>query len=311
MASPQVPPGFLRGPPKDATVHRIDFTQTTPPIPAFKDHFAVVIDNFMTESECKTLLRLAEESTLPSSQDPSSPPQQPIWKRAMVNAGGGKEVMSVDTRKSGRIILDSPEVAQRILDRLLPYLREFDIEHVRNQPLVTGLGPARRLETWSLSRLNERLRFLRYEGGDYFRPHWDGCYVTPDGREKSLFTIHLYLNGEGEQDLGELMREIERAERAENGDGLFEVDGEGRLRVDVDALGEEEEEEKKGLHGEQETLLGGATSFTDSWNGKDAVRVFPRTGSILIFQQRNLLHGGDDVFRGLKYTLRTDVMYSC
>lgn len=307
MPSPQIPPNFLRGPHTDAKVHRIDFTQTTPPIPAFKDHFAAVIDNFMTESECKTLLRLAEESTLPPTHDPSSTPQAPTWQRAMINAGGGKEVMSVDTRKSGRIILDSPDLAQRILNRLLPYLGEFDIEHVRNQRLVTGLGPARRLETWSLSRLNERLRFLRYEGGDYFRPHWDGCYVTPDGREKSLFTIHLYLNGEGEQDLDELMGEIERAERAESGDGLFEVDGEGRLRLDVDAVGEEETSSV----GEQATLLGGATSFTDSWNGKDAVRVFPKTGSVLIFQQRNLLHGGDDVFRGVKYTVRTDIMYSC
>lgn len=203
--------------------------------------------------------------------------------------------MSIDSRKSGRIILDSPDLAQRVLTRLLPYLREFDIEHVRNQPLVTGLGPARRLETWSVSRLNERLRFLRYEGGDYFRPHWDGCYVTPGGREKSLFTIHLYLNGGGEQDLDELMGAIERAER---GDGDGAVEG-------------QKDDSVSGLQREQETLLGGATSFTDSWKGKDAVRVFPRTGSVLIFQQRNLLHCGDDVFRGVKYTVRTDIMYSC
>ncbi|KAH8429292.1 uncharacterized protein LDX57_006959 [Aspergillus melleus] len=60
---------------------------------------------------------------------------------------------------------------------------------------------------------------------------------------------------------------------------------------------------------DQEPLLGGATSFTDGYRSKDAVRVFPKTGSALIFQQRNLFHGGDDVFRGVKYTARTDVMY--
>lgn len=55
-----------------------------------------------------------------------------------------------------------------------------------------------------LAGLNERMRFLRYEGGDYFRPHWDGSYVDRngggdgDGRERrSLLTVHLYLNGEG------------------------------------------------------------------------------------------------------------------
>lgn len=56
-------------------------------------------------------------------------------------------------------------------------------------------------------------------------------------------------------------------------------------------------------------LLGGATSFTDGYDAEDAVRVFPKTGSVLIFQQRNLVHGGDDVFRGMKYTMRADVMY--
>lgn len=43
---------------------------------------------------------------------------------------------------------------------------------------------------------------------------------------------------------------------------------------------------------------------------RDSVRVFPKTGSLLIFQQRNLMHSGDDVFRGVKYTVRTDVMYT-
>ena len=57
-------------------------------------------------------------------------------------------------------------------------------------------------------------------------------------------------------------------------------------------------------------LLGGATSFTDNYRTSEAVRVFPKTGSVLIFQQRNLMHSGDDVFRGVKFTVRTDVMYT-
>ena len=39
-----------------------------------------------------------------------------------------------------------------------------------------------------------RLRFLRYDAGQYFKPHFDGSYVREDGREKSFITIHLYLN---------------------------------------------------------------------------------------------------------------------
>lgn len=307
MASLNVPESFLRGPPQNPQVHEIDFTKTTPPIPAFKNRFAAVIDNFMTEAECNELLQLAEQSTNPNPQD-GGPNQTPVWQRAMINAGGGKQVMSVDTRKSGRIILDSTEIAQRILDRLQPFMRDFNIEHVQNMPTVTGLGPAKRGETYHLSSLNERLRFLRYEGGDYFRPHWDGCYVTPDGKERSLFTIHIYLNGDGEQDMNELLPEIEKEEKKR---ALFARDGE----VDLAALGLEPDESDSpakdvAADSSKEKLLGGATSFTDDYRGKEVVRVFPKTGSILIFQQRNLMHCGDDVFRGVKYTLRSDVMYT-
>ncbi|KAJ5580076.1 Prolyl 4-hydroxylase alpha subunit [Penicillium hispanicum] len=312
MAS-NISDSLLRGPPRGATVHRIDFEKTSPPIPSFKDRFAAVIDDFMTEAECKDLLRLAEESINPPIPDADADPSRThtsAWERAMINVGGGRQVMSVDTRKSGRIILDSGEIAQRLLDRLMPFLRDFHIDVVKNQPLVTGLGPARRGESFHISQLNERLRFLRYDGGDYFRPHWDGCYVTPDGKERSLFTIHLYLNGDGEQDLAELLPEIERAEKKH---GLFAKNGE----VDLMEIATEEAEPSTPAPASaleslrsQGKLLGGATSFTDGYSAKEAVRVFPRTGSVLLFQQRNLMHAGDDVFRGVKYTMRTDVMYT-
>lgn len=305
MSKSQIPGDFLRGPPQNATVHQIDFTKTTPVILAFKGHFAAVIDNFMTEAECSELLQLAEKSTSPDPQT-----NAPAWERAMINAGGGKQIMSVDSRKSGRIIFDSPDIAQRILDRLEPFMRDLNLDKIHNRPLVTGLGPARRGETFHLSALNERLRFLRYEGGDYFRPHWDGCYVTPDGKERSLLTIQLYLNGDGEQDLAELLPEIEHAEKK---NALFVQDGEVDLnrilddRPDSPAYASTAAESLK----EKGKLLGGATSFTDDYRAREVVRVFPKTGSILIFQQRNLMHCGDDVFRGVKYTVRSDVMYTC
>lgn len=308
MVSINIRNDFLRGPPKNAIVHRIDFTKTSPPITAFKDNFAAVIDNFMTEAECKELLHIAEESITPArtSTDDSSQSPTPVWERAMINVGGGKQIMSVDSRKSGRIILDSVDISQRIMDRLLPFMRDFGIARVQNQPLVTGLGPARRGDVYLQPRLNERLRFLRYEGGDYFRPHWDGCYVTPDESERSLFTVHLYLNGEGEQDMKELQPYLELAEK-ENALVIGVVPDEEELRK---VIAQKEQLSRETAGGGPEKLLGGATSFMNGFRVKDSVRVFPRTGSILIFQQRNLMHGGDDVFRGVKYTVRSDVMYS-
>ncbi|KAL3436915.1 hypothetical protein BDV09DRAFT_164017 [Aspergillus tetrazonus] len=259
-------------PPANAHCRVIDFASTEPPLPEYKRYLAAVIDNALTESECKELLRLAEASTADGK-----------WERAMINIGGGRQKISTDSRNSSRIILDSPEIAEKLQARLLPFLRELEVDRLENKPLITGL--AGRNRTYKFTRLNERLRFLKYVGGEYFRPHWDAHYTTPDRRERSYFTIHLYLNGDGEQDLQELKRATD-AEGPEGPErGCMNLDVEGRL-------------------------LGGATSFLPRYEEKERhVRIFPRTGSALVFQQSELLHSGDPVFRGTKFTLRTDVMY--
>lgn len=45
-----------------------------------------------------------------------------------------------------------------------------------------------------LKEINERLRFLRYDPGDKFKPHCDGCYERPDGSARTRVTLQLYLN---------------------------------------------------------------------------------------------------------------------
>ncbi|KAL4899734.1 hypothetical protein BDW74DRAFT_162911 [Aspergillus multicolor] len=264
--------GFLPPqPPANAHCQVLDFATTDPALPEYKRWLAAVIDNALTESECKELLRLAKAST-PDGQ----------WERALINVGGGRQKLSTESRNCGRIILDSPEIADKLQARLMPFFKELGIEKLENRPLVTGL--AGRNKTYKLTKFNERLRFLKYVGGEYFRPHWDAHYTTPDKRERSYFTVHLYLNGDGKQDL----KELKQATEAE------EQEGEGETKnIDLDG-----------------PLLGGATSFLPRINEKERhVRVFPKTGSVLVFQQNELLHSGDSVFRGTKFTLRTDVMY--
>ncbi|KAJ5860798.1 Prolyl 4-hydroxylase alpha subunit [Penicillium soppii] len=305
MTEGQIPKDFLRGPPPNATLRKLNFEKTNPPIPAFKGQFAAIVENLITEAECKEFIRLAEEST--RTELPDSTLSPPKWVRAMVNVGDGREVMSTDHRKSQRIIFDSFDLAGRVMDRLMPFMRECEIDVIKNQPRVTGRDPASQGEVLRLTRLNERLRVLRYEGGDYFRPHCDGCYVTPDGKELSLFTIHLYLNGDGEQDMEELKPHIERAEKRNRLFKKFDL-----APIDSEEVGVGSKEHPSALESadKSDTLLGGATSFTDGFILKNSVRIFPKAGSVLIFQQRNMLHGGDDVFRGVKYTVRTDVMYA-
>lgn len=42
----------------------------------------------------------------------------------------------------------------------------------------------------------------------------------------------------------------------------------------------------------------------------DDYDVLPKAGRILLFQHRDLIHSGDDVVSGTKYTMRTDLMFS-
>lgn len=272
MASQDIPSEFLPAqPPANASCQVIDFANTNPPIPEYTRWFAAVIDNALTEAECIELLRQAEASALEKS-----------WQRALINAGNGRESLSTDSRHCGRIIFDSPELAEKLQARLAPFFQKLGIDRLENKPLMTGL--AGRNKTYQMTRLNERLRFLKYVGGEYFRPHWDGHYMTPGRKERSWFTVHLYLNGDGEQDVDELKRAAE-ADEIKGDDSNPNPDLDGKL-------------------------LGGATSFMHRFEEKERLlRIFPKTGSVLVFQQNELMHSGDPVFRGTKYTLRTDVMY--
>ena len=55
-------------------------------------------------------------------------------------------------------------------------------------------------------------------------------------------------------------------------------------------------------------LRGGATTF-HSVKRDHRMDIDPKIGRLLIFQQRKLLHSGDEVLSGLKYTMRSDLMY--
>ena len=259
--------------PSHASIHGIDFATSTPPLPVYNGLFAAAIDNILTDEECAEFIRRAEATTVPQGT--------PAWERATIHIGNGQQALATDVRNCGRIIFDTPDLADRLLHRLLPFLQTLGIDKIVDQPRITGL--AGRGKTYRLTRVNERLRFLKYEGGEYFHPHEDGMYVAPGGEERSFITIHLYLNGEGPQDLDELRRE----KRSVGGMGEGNRDAHGKL-------------------------LGGATSFLDLRHFEEEeyyVRVFPRAGSVLVFQQRDMLHGGDPVLRGTKYTMRTDLMY--
>ena len=90
-------------------------------------------------------------------------------------------------RKSGRCLIDSASCAHLLWQRVKPLL-----------PAVMRHDDGGRRGNWEPVGLNERLRFLQYTPGDYFKPHCDGSFAYPPGHprfgERSLLTLMVYLN---------------------------------------------------------------------------------------------------------------------
>lgn len=82
-------------------------------------------------------------------------------------------VINTSVRSNHRVMLDDPARAAALWPRLEPHL-----------PKLGGRRPV---------GLNERLRFYRYEPGQHFDWHLDGCYRRPNG-EQSELTVLLYLS---------------------------------------------------------------------------------------------------------------------
>lgn len=196
--------------------------------PHKQDAFAIVIDDVFTKEECQEMIDMTEKIG---------------YTEALV---GYDQVRVVESRNNWRCMVDDPKLADVIFQRIKSFLPK----------------------TWlsnTLDSLNERLRFLKYNPGEYFKPHNDGNYVNYSKTKISYITIHLYLN-------------------------------------DVEE--------------------GGETTFTTEkpdynhnyYKNKNLVKpiktlsVKPKIGRILIFEQ-HLLHEGSELKKGLKYTMRTDVMY--
>ena len=160
-----VPENFLKTPPSQSiTSCPIDFS--TSDLPMYAGMYAVVLENVLDASECAEFLRLAEESA--SSGSGSS--GDDVWAPAMVNAGPSREFLALDYRNSDRIIWDEAEVVQRLWERCLqaPGIRE-SLGRIENNVSVQAQRGVDRGDRWRMTRLNERMRFLRYGPGQYFR----------------------------------------------------------------------------------------------------------------------------------------------
>lgn len=150
-----LPADFLSGPGPEKVVRTVDFKQVG--LPEYDGLYAVVIDNCLTKEECNEIVRAAEATT-----------KGKLWEQALVNVGNGRQKLMTDVRDCGRIIWDDRDVVAKIWSRVKDCVLP-DIEYVKDKPKVTGFGPVKRGEVLQMTRPNERMRFLRYEPGQYFR----------------------------------------------------------------------------------------------------------------------------------------------
>lgn len=267
----ELPADFLlRAPKQPIKKHVIDFNAEG--LGEYVGCYAVILDGVLSQQECSALLGLAERSVKRDGVD--GPAKEP-WQPAMVNAGPGFEILDAKYRNSDRIIWNQDELVQRLWNRccaadgLQDDLKEVKVNKIRRTEDVGGKMCVETKEVvWKVTKLNERMRFLKYGPGQFFKPHCDSPYQIPGKDERTFYTFHFYLNDSYQ----ELRKETSDKEAS---DSLCE---------------------------------GGATTF-HSPNMKRRLDINPKAGRVLIFQHERLLHSGDDVVDGIKYTMRTDLQF--
>lgn len=87
------------------------------------------------------------------------------WEIAQVNTGRDTQVTMTDYRNSERILYDSEELAQWVTDKVRPHWGKEVEEWVVGEWQKGGEVKVKK----RFKRLNERLRFLKYGPGMFFK----------------------------------------------------------------------------------------------------------------------------------------------
>ena len=169
--------------PNDMKCTHIDFPQQAG-IREYEGHFAAVIDNAFSPVECAALLRLAEARSLDelnlfetNAPKNTKEPKSPWVPAAVYSIGSGEEqIVRPSYRNSGRIVIDDHVIAESIFHRLRPHLEEvsglgpfYSVGLLANRSRQDNLLRKKEKPLWRLKGINERLRFLKYEPGQFFK----------------------------------------------------------------------------------------------------------------------------------------------
>ncbi|KAG6840238.1 hypothetical protein C0991_008022 [Blastosporella zonata] len=274
----------------------IDFAQTAL-AGTYNPFYAKVIDNLFTPEDCARLLDLA------SSKD--------AWKPAGLSAQTERAVYT-DFRHNDNILVIDKDQAAWIYEKLRPYVEE--IHEISPEGRWSGITsrPGKKqatTPTWTLAGVHPRLSFLRYGPGHYFKPHCDG--LNDLGASKSFVTLHLYLN-DSAQASTPIMLDTSTASSpslpSSVSSGLTPIP-QSDASIPTSSGIEGEHSPAAGVSLGDVPLRGGSTRFWTP-NKKAFLDVHPKLGRVLVFQQRMLIHSGEEVTQGIKYTMRSDFIFT-
>ncbi|ELR23082.1 uncharacterized protein ACA1_361190 [Acanthamoeba castellanii str. Neff] len=173
-------------------------------------------------------------------------------------------------RTSDRLLTLSPDAARALFERLLPCLRPSDAVGVPMGPGTEGV--------WLPVGLNECLKFARYHPGGHFSAHIDGPWV-PSAKRASMFTVVIYLNDARSQPscVGGHTNFLRPAINTPQAQRITESAAESHI-----------------ARSQQEHNV--------------VYSVEPKTGSAVVFRHE-LLHEGAPLLSGVKYILRTELIF--
>ena len=195
------------------------------------------------------------------------------FELALLNQGSGQQEKGVtltSVRSGQRCIIDDIELAEM----LWPLVQQ----HLPHRDIVPGM----RYKGWVATGINSRFRVLKYSEGERFELHQDGSYyvqsesLTGEGicEQQSFVTFQLYLNDGGGVDFtGGATRFIQPAE------------------------------------GNCKSVVMPSPEIIDRQEFAKVHDVVPLAGRLLLFQH-NCWHEGEKVTSGIKYVLRSEIMFS-
>ena len=136
-----------------------------------------VVKNVLTPEQCQKYIEFSEKQG---------------YEKAGITVGENQYVMMEDVRNNTRVIYDDKQWAEELFQLVKDYL-----------PCSTAVLPrcASSMKNFDLVGLNERWRFYKYDAGQTFKPHYDGCFARPNvydndtvQEERSFLTLIFYLN---------------------------------------------------------------------------------------------------------------------